>query len=520
MSRRARSSAPARHGMANSLAATAAGVRRDFLLLEFAGACSRNTLALFVAVVCVALVTNASFEIWFFYQEHKTSLIRIQREQAEAASAKIGQFVEQIELQLGWTTQLPWIEATLAQRRLDSRRLLRQVPAITELSQLDPSGIERLRVSRLATDVLESHVDLSKDPKFLEAMAGKTYYGPVYFRYELEPYMTLAMAGSRRDTGVSVAEVNLKFIWDVVSQIKVGEHGQAYVVDAQGRLIAHPDINLVLRGTNLSDSGPGAGSARGQRGHIAGAAAGCRGSRRPPGADGICRDCSARLAGVRRAAAGRGLCAPLRDDRADRPGSAGGPRPGALAGMFLARKMVVPIQALQAGAARIGSGDLSQRIAIKTGDELEALADQFNDMAGRLQDSYTNLERKGRSPHARARAIGRRAPGAGRSQSGGQFDARPRECVDDHRRQGGPDLRHRGRRYLCLRRSAEEIRPARDLRHGPEVISSLRRCSSASTIGMSRPPWHSASLSTFRTFARNRPRPFTTSSCAPAIGLC
>src|SRR5262245_54618208 len=72
-------------------------------------------VALFVAVVCVALVTNASFEIWFFYQEHKTSLIRIQREQAEAVSAKIGQFVEQIEAQLGWTTQLPWDASTLEQ---------------------------------------------------------------------------------------------------------------------------------------------------------------------------------------------------------------------------------------------------------------------------------------------------------------------------------------------------------------------------------------------------------------------
>jgi GAF domain-containing protein/DNA-binding response OmpR family regulator/HAMP domain-containing protein len=64
------------------------------------------------------------------------------------------------------------------------------------------------------------------------------------------------------------------------------------------------------------------------------------------------------------------------------------------AGMFLARRMVVPIQALRAGAARLGSGDLGQRIAIKTGDEVEALADQFNDMAGRLQESYANLEQK------------------------------------------------------------------------------------------------------------------------------
>src|SRR5207247_8358897 len=65
-----------------------------------------------------------------------------------------------------------------------------------------------------------------------------------------------------------------------------------------------------------------------------------------------------------------------------------------LAGMFLAGKMVGPIQALRAGAARIGSGNLSQQIAIKTGDELEALADQFNDMAGRLQESYAGLEQK------------------------------------------------------------------------------------------------------------------------------
>src|SRR6202044_1833768 len=65
-----------------------------------------------------------------------------------------------------------------------------------------------------------------------------------------------------------------------------------------------------------------------------------------------------------------------------------------IAGMFLAGRMVVPIQALRAGAARIGSGDLSQRIKIKTGDEVEALANQFNDMAGKLQESYADLEKK------------------------------------------------------------------------------------------------------------------------------
>src|SRR5262250_2981108 len=212
----------------------------------------RKYVALFLAVVFIVLLTNVLFEIGFSYQEHKASLIRIQREQAESAATKIGQFIKEIESQVGWTTQLLWSVETIEQRRFDALRLLRQVPAITELSQVDASGKEQLRVSRLAMDVVGSGLDLSKEPKFAEAVKNKVYYGPVYFRRESEPYMTLAIAGTRRDAGVSIAEVNLKLIWDVVSQIKVGERGHAYVVDAQGRLIAHPDISLVLRNTDMS----------------------------------------------------------------------------------------------------------------------------------------------------------------------------------------------------------------------------------------------------------------------------
>src|SRR5206468_2802527 len=56
--------------------------------------------------------------------------------------------------------------------------------------------------------------------------------------------------------------------------------------------------------------------------------------------------------------------------------------------------MVTPIQALQAGAARIGAGELGHRIEIRTGDELEALANQFNSTTAQLQESYATLERK------------------------------------------------------------------------------------------------------------------------------
>ena len=207
---------------------------------------------LFVAVIVLALLANGAFEVLFSYQEHKGSLINIQQQQAVAAADKIEEFITQIESQVGWTTQLPWTDGTLDQRRFDALRLLRQVPAITELAQIDGSGREQLKVSRLTMDVVGSGIDYSHKPEFTQAVAHKVYYGPVYFRRESEPYMTLSLAGTRRDTGVSIAQVNLKLIWDVVSKIKVGEHGRAYVVNSDGRLIAHPDISLVLRNTDMS----------------------------------------------------------------------------------------------------------------------------------------------------------------------------------------------------------------------------------------------------------------------------
>jgi signal transduction histidine kinase/CheY-like chemotaxis protein len=364
------------------------------VLPRIGGRLLRKYIALFVAVVWIALIVNSLFDIWFSYQEQTPLLVRIQREQAEAAATKISQFLKEIEGQMGWATQLPWGPDHLDEWRFDAVRVLRQVPAITELAQLDAKGREQVRVSRLAPDVVGSDADLSRDPAFVQAMANRVYYGQVVFREQSEPYMTLAILGARREYGVSIAQVNLKFIWEVVSQIKVGSHGQAYVVDGQGRLIAHPDISLVLRNTDLS--------------HLAqvrtarAAHAGFPSSDAPTAVDLQGRPVLAAHALV--APLGWMVFAELPVDEAYVPLYSMVLRSGAallvalalafFAGLFLARRMVVPIRALQDGAARIGSGDLSQRISINTGDELEALGDQFNSMAAQLQDYYATLERK------------------------------------------------------------------------------------------------------------------------------
>src|SRR5215468_1786993 len=345
---------------------------------------------LFVTVVVLALVANGGFEVLFSYQEHKSSLISIQQQQAVAAADKIEEFITQIESQVGWTTQLPWTDGTLDQRRFDALRLLRQVPAITELAQIDAASHEQLKVSRL-TDVVGSGIEYSHKPEFTQAVAHEVYYGPVYFHRESEPYMTLSLAGTRRDTGVSIAQVNLKLIWDVVSKIKVGAHGRAYVVDSTGRLIAHPDISLVLRNTDMS-----------RLAQVRGARAGSATEAVQEADDIAGHKVLTAYAPVNPLGWFVFVETPIEEAYAPLYRSilrTGYVLLGALAlafiaGMLLAGRMVVPIQALRAGAARIGSGDLGQRITVKSGDEVEALANQFNDMAGKLQESYADLEHK------------------------------------------------------------------------------------------------------------------------------
>ena len=357
----------------------------------------RKYVVIIVALVSGALLASGLVQTYFSYQENRTALGRIQREKAATARTRIEQFIRETERQIGWTLQPPFLAAGVSpeQRSNDYNRLLRQVPAITEVSYLDATGKEQLRISRLTRNVLGSGTDFSQDPKFLAARAGGTYYSPVYFRNESEPYMTIARAEEGRDAGVTVAEVNLKFIWDVVSQIKIGKAGAAYVVDPRGQLIAHPDISLVLQKTDLSAlpqvQAAQAGAPRPGDGQDATLARDPQGrqvltaweSINPPGWTVFVDQPQAEALAPLYASLTRSALLLL-----------GGLALAVLASLALARKMVRPIRALQTGAARIGAGALDQRIEVRTGDELEALADEFNRMSGRLRESYATLEQK------------------------------------------------------------------------------------------------------------------------------
>ncbi|EJN14419.1 signal transduction histidine kinase [Bradyrhizobium sp. YR681] len=352
----------------------------------------RKYLYSIVALAFAALAINTGFDVWFSYREQKQLLAATQREQAASAAIQIGQFIGQIENQIRWLARLPPELSTNEDDRLNAIRLLRLSPAIAEITELDAQGREQVRVSRRVADRVGSKADLSTLPSFRGANESRAYYGPVYFFGDTEPFMTLATRGTGPAPNVIVAEVNLRFIWDLVAGIRVGNTGKAYVVDRMGVLIAHPDLWPALRRSDLS----GHADVRAALDGVG-----------PPSGGLVKEDLSGqRVLSTYATVPSLGWLVfvelPLTEAYAPIYASIGRSTfllvillvIAILVSLFLSRRMTVPIQILTQGARRIGSGDLGLRLAIKTGDELEALGDQFNRMAAHLRDSYATLERK------------------------------------------------------------------------------------------------------------------------------
>ena len=348
-------------------------------------------IVLFVAVV-VPLLANGASEAWFGYRDQKVMLSQRLRAEAGSAAGKIEGFLDDITDQLQWTVQLPWREGSDERHRFDVLRLMRQLPAVVEVTLVDGNGVERLHVSRVDPDNVNSGIDRTNDPAVDGARSHRIWYGPVSLYSGSEPHMTVAVSGARANYGVTVAVINLKLIWDVISAIHVGQSGDAFVLDSAGRLVAHPDISLVLRGEN----DPAAARLKElQQATIAGGGDTIEGrdaERRAviaamapiPGPDwtAFVEEPASEAFIPLRAALWRTILLLL----------AGAAFAAAL-GYLLARRMTGPIRLLGQGAAAIGAGHFDHKIDIATGDELEVLAMRFNEMAGELALSQERSER-------------------------------------------------------------------------------------------------------------------------------
>jgi len=350
--------------------------------------------ALFAAVVIPLLIGGAG-DAWFGYRDQRANLALRLGAEANTAAARIEAFLDGIRSQLEYTVQLSWADGSDERHRFDVLRLMRQVPAINEVTLVDGKGVERLRVSRTDPDVVNSGVDRSADAAVTGARAARIWYGPLTLHRGSEPFMTIAVAGARPSAGVAVAEINLKLIWDVILAIHVGETGEAFVLDRNGRLVAHPDIGLVLGGEDnaavaslralqaAAAAAPGdAVSGRDARGRpVLAAMARVNG---PDWSTFVEQPIAEAYAAIRAALWRTGFLL-----------LAGAVFAAGLA-YLLARRMTGPIKLLEEGAARIGAGRFDHQIDIRTGDELEGLASRFNQMAGELAVSQERSERIGR----------------------------------------------------------------------------------------------------------------------------
>ncbi len=379
------------------------------------GSLFRKYLLVLLLLVGGLLTLASLVDFYFSYQEAKRALVRVERVKAEAAAQRIEGFVKEITHHVQAITRaiaddpavapprrrdLAWRDTLAAalteQREIDFVRLLRSAPSIVEARYLDVAGREQIRVSRIGLDAVASGRDFGQEAAYQAARSGAAYFGPIRLRNGAEPTMTLALPADTSALEVIAADVSLKAMWDVVARIRVGRLGFAYVVDGTGRVIAHPDAAEVRNARSIADTA-----------QFRAAQAAARAATDVDAAPLVTQG----LGGGEVLAAYAAIPTPGWFVLIEQPLSeafaplqatvvrsgvilALGLAAAVLASVLLARGMVAPIRLLRTGAERIGAGDLSHRIEVRTGDELEALGAEFNRTAAQLEESYRDLENK------------------------------------------------------------------------------------------------------------------------------
>jgi signal transduction histidine kinase len=369
------------------------------------------------------LLVSDLIQAYLSYRDKSQSVLSSAQDSAAAAASTIERFMAEETAQLGGVVQYTPASLSEEQRKAQYQSYLATHPSVAEIRYLDASASLRFRVSRSSPPhILAVGADPATRSLFAQPVSGSglpTAYGPIYFQETCSrlsfnqgagevvipnaittcesqlgdpaPNMTIAMR-DRATGSVSVAVVSLSFIQDVVAGIRFGSSGRAYVVEGKGIAIAHPDRQRVSQVSDLSGLP-----------QVRSALSGSSAAARPTTA----RDLQGNsvLTAYHRIQP-YGWVVFVEQPAAE----AFAPIyqslfvtglllmvaliPALLLSIFFTRRMVRPIQTLHVAATQLGSGTWEHSVEIRTGDELEELADTFNQMAARLRESYNNLEQQ------------------------------------------------------------------------------------------------------------------------------
>jgi anti-anti-sigma regulatory factor/HAMP domain-containing protein len=217
-----------------------------------------TTLALaFVTLSTLVLLISSGLQLFSNIQAQREIISSRQQLIAHDASRTVSYFIQEkfsvLEAAVGLTN--PAMASPAEQKQiLDS--LLGPQPAFRQLVILNTQGQELAQGSRISSVAARRVFEQFNGDILTQIKQNNRYIGPVYIdTITNEPLVLIAVPATNALgdlQGSLVAEVNLKFMWDIVDQLKVGETGRAYVVDRQGKLLAFSDTARVLKGENVS----------------------------------------------------------------------------------------------------------------------------------------------------------------------------------------------------------------------------------------------------------------------------
>lgn len=147
-------------------------------------------------------------------------------------------------------------EANKQEFPLAVKYLIKNNLYITKITILTPAGRELEKFDTLGQfPQSKLTYEVSSEP-FKSAISGERSLSKVYYLDEgSAPYLDLfsPIRGNNRSViGVVKIQINLNQLKNELADIRFGEHGYVYVVDNEGRLIAHPSDAFVLERPNLT----------------------------------------------------------------------------------------------------------------------------------------------------------------------------------------------------------------------------------------------------------------------------
>ena len=351
----------------------------------------------FFIVSALILLIAGLGQIIYNYQTQREILFAQQQAIAQDAAVDVSDFIEDKFFVLETAVSLENV-ATVSPE--DQERILGNAlgfqPAFRQLALYDANGQLLTHLSRLVAS--RSQAFLTGTQRSIDEVAQTDrFISPILIDDEsFEPLITIAVPITNvfgDFQGILAAELNLKFMWDLMDQLNVGEAGYAYVVDREGNLLAYADTARVLRRENVSQLAEVAAFIAGENEIEHGAFVG-NGIENEDSVQTFAKLESPDWAVVTEVPTNEAF----RDITATVAlSSVFVLLAAALAGGFgilTARRIAAPIVTLTETAAQVAEGNLDLRTEVGGNLEVVQLGNAFNNMTAQLQELIGSLEQR------------------------------------------------------------------------------------------------------------------------------